>query len=194
MTVSNAITDLKNNTEYNKAQQPQNYSSKMTSSDFLYLLTQQLQYQDPMNPMDNTEMLAQEAQFSTLEQMESLTSSFTQFSNIYQANSLMGQTVEVGEGNSKVKGVVDYIDMTDAKGASISVNGKLYPLSQVSKIYPEESNTNEKNFLLSSIYNIGENIAGISSKLATYLGLGESNDSTSKEEETTQGENIQEQQ
>lgn len=190
MTVSSAITDLKNNTEYNKAQQPKEYSSKMNSSDFLYLLTQQLQYQDPMNPMDNSEMLAQEAQFSTLEQMESLTSSFTQFSNIYQANSLMGQTVEVGEGKTKVKGVVDYIDMTDAKGASISVNGKLYPLSQVSKIYPQEDSTNEKNFLLSSIYNIGENIADISSKLAAYIGLGES----APKEEAVPNDTNQEQQ
>ncbi len=36
---------------------------------FMSLLVTQLQYQDPLNPMDNSEMLAQLAQFTALEQM-----------------------------------------------------------------------------------------------------------------------------
>lgn len=40
---------------------------------FLRLLTAQLQYQDPLAPMDNTQMVAQLAQFTTLEQMQNLT-------------------------------------------------------------------------------------------------------------------------
>ena len=64
-------------------------SSSVQSNDFLYLLTMQLQYQDPTNPMDNSEMLAQEAQFTTLEQMENLADSFSKFSGAYQANSFL---------------------------------------------------------------------------------------------------------
>ena len=48
--------------------------NSVSSFQFLQLLTEQLKYQDPTNPMDNTDMLAQEAQFSTLEQMEALQS------------------------------------------------------------------------------------------------------------------------
>lgn len=36
------------------------------STDFLRLMTVQMQQQDPFNPMDQTQMLAQMAQFSTL--------------------------------------------------------------------------------------------------------------------------------
>ena len=38
----------------------------MDGTDFLKLLTTQLQHQDPTNPMDNGDMLAQMAQFTSL--------------------------------------------------------------------------------------------------------------------------------
>src|SRR5215469_435584 len=40
--------------------------SIMTQSDFLQLLTTQMQHQDPTQPMDNSQMAAQLAQFATL--------------------------------------------------------------------------------------------------------------------------------
>ena len=39
-------------------------SSTLTQADFLTLMTAQLQNQDPFNPVDNTQMIAQEAQIS----------------------------------------------------------------------------------------------------------------------------------
>lgn len=46
--------------------------------DFLKLLITQMRYQDPLSPMDNTQFLAQMAQFSSLEQMQNLNESFDQ--------------------------------------------------------------------------------------------------------------------
>ncbi|MDR2167848.1 MAG: hypothetical protein LBE35_08395 [Clostridiales bacterium] len=56
---------------------------------FLNLLITQLRHQDPLNPMDDREFIAQLAQFSSLEQMQNLNTTFNRF----QAFSMMGHVV-----------------------------------------------------------------------------------------------------
>lgn len=110
-------------------------STSINSQAFLRLLTEQLKYQDPMNPMDNSEMLAQEAQFATLEQMEALTSTFSSFSNIYQANSLLGQCVRVEVDGKAAVGIVEGVDFSDSNGASVFVGDRYFPLSSITNVY-----------------------------------------------------------
>lgn len=50
-------------------------NSKLDKQDFLNLLVTQLQYQDPLSPTDNQQMAAQMAQFSSLEQMQNMSTS-----------------------------------------------------------------------------------------------------------------------
>lgn len=167
------VTNQNNNTITQAAQERLNgtkqSSSSVSSQDFLKLMTMQLQYQDPTNPMDNSQMLAQEAQFSTLEQMENLSSSFTKFSNAYQANSFLGQTVEVTVDGKTSTGKVDFVDYSDANGASVNIKGKNYPLSAVTKVYPADSTATDeaqgtKNFFMSAVDSIANNIGYLAQK------------------------------
>lgn len=43
-----------------------------SKSDFLRLLTEQLRHQDPLNPMEDKDMMAQLAQFSALEETQGM--------------------------------------------------------------------------------------------------------------------------
>lgn len=96
-----------------------NSGNKGTSLDkdaFLKLLVTQMQYQDPMEPTSNTEYMSQMAQFSSVEQMQNLTSTITSG----QTMSLTGQYVILNvpdaAGNvSQVSGLVDYVTVNDGK-------------------------------------------------------------------------------
>ena len=68
------------------AQFPGTESENQTSSDinkdeFLTLLVAQLQNQDPMNPVDNQQFLAQLATFSSLEQLISINNGIGELTN-----------------------------------------------------------------------------------------------------------------
>ncbi|MEA3297131.1 MAG: flagellar hook capping FlgD N-terminal domain-containing protein [candidate division Zixibacteria bacterium] len=53
-------------------QQSTNISKELGKNDFLQLMITKLQYQDPLNPMEDEDFIAQLAQFSSLEQMNNI--------------------------------------------------------------------------------------------------------------------------
>lgn len=69
--------------------------------EFLQLLVAQLEHQDPTNPQENGEFIAELAQFSQLEESQKMTESLEEFSSAFQstqhlqATSLVGRPVHV---------------------------------------------------------------------------------------------------
>jgi flagellar basal-body rod modification protein FlgD len=58
----------------------------VTQVDYLTLLTAQLKYQNPLDPLDNAQFLAQMAQFSNLQQMIDLNTKFDNFQGFFNQN------------------------------------------------------------------------------------------------------------
>jgi flagellar basal-body rod modification protein FlgD len=79
--------------------------NELGKDDFLKLLTVQLRYQDPLNPLENTEFIAQMAQFTSLEQLQNMSSALersadsqTRLHDMAEDNlatSLIGRSIEV---------------------------------------------------------------------------------------------------
>lgn len=87
---------------------------------FLKLLTTQLQNQNPLNPMDDTQSVAELAQFSSLQASTNMANAFTSFSSnfsVMQSAGLIGKTVSA--------------QTTDASGNSTSVSGTIKTISVV---------------------------------------------------------------
>ena len=76
------------------------YKNAIGKDAFLNLLVTQLQHQDPTKPMDDTAFLAQLAQFSSLEQLQSMNSSLTTIANFYTALGTGSTTGSSGTSNS----------------------------------------------------------------------------------------------
>lgn len=93
--------------------------------DFLKLLVSQMQNQDPLNPTDNKESIAQLAQFSSLEQMNNIATSLDglktsiatsfQLSSLAQGAGMIGKSVSgVGtDGTTKIEGTVEAVKWLD---------------------------------------------------------------------------------
>jgi flagellar basal-body rod modification protein FlgD len=108
----------------------------MGKDDFLTLLLAQLANQDPTSPMDNTEFIAQMAQFSSLEQMTNISNGFATLSEKFvnsEALSALGKTVELGVGDTAITGTVESV--TRGAHPEVMVNGMLYSMDYINKIY-----------------------------------------------------------
>ena len=81
---------------------------------FLRLLIAEMQNQDPTQPMDSTEYIAQLANFSNVEQgvqMNAKLDQLLKYSELTQASNLIGKTVTSLDGLSS--GVVEEVRLTD---------------------------------------------------------------------------------
>ena len=113
--------------------------------EFLNLLVTQLRHQDPFEPVKQEDFLAQLAQFSTLEGIEDLNTSFEGYlqlqEELLQLQSLSGATNLVGkevvhssgaDAGSKI-GVVESVLVQDGQ-VRLQVNGQQVGVSELAEI------------------------------------------------------------
>jgi len=135
MSVQSVLTGIANDTAKVYAAQSQTTkgSSSLDQDAFLRLLMTQLKSQDPMNPVDNTAFIAQQAQLSTLSEMQSLNKNVTASNQMLQASSLIGKDVTLTDPNNPkntISGKVTEATITD-KGANVVVNNSEYPINNI---------------------------------------------------------------
>lgn len=75
---------------------PDKDSQVLGQTDFLQLMTTQLQNQDPFSPLENGEFIGQMAQFGTVSGIGSLQKSFENFASALQSNRALEASVMVG--------------------------------------------------------------------------------------------------
>jgi flagellar basal-body rod modification protein FlgD len=113
---------------------------------FMGLLATQMKNQDPLSPTDNSQMIAQLAQFSSLEQMQNLNSNLVGMAVLQQTNALLQQLTS---SSGLINKDVQYLDPADNKTklwgrvesvkieegvATLQIGGESVPLVNVVQI------------------------------------------------------------
>lgn len=104
------------------------------AQDFLKLLTVQLQTQDPLDPMKDTDFIAQMANFTSLEQMRELSSNFSTFQEQHQrmaAQAYLGKEVTLA---NEVRGIVTAIEQGEDGSLIVSLGEQTYPIGDIRRV------------------------------------------------------------
>ena len=136
---------------------------------FLKLLVAQLKYQDPLNPADGAEFIAQTAQFTMVEK---LTAMVTQGDKMAlsqqetQAAQLVGKQVTyLTDSGVSAQGIVESTKFS-SDGQSLTINGKSVQLSAVTGVLGSPENAQ----LTAALANLGPSLsASLAPELAKML-------------------------
>jgi flagellar basal-body rod modification protein FlgD len=114
-------------------------SASNIQMDYMKLLVTELQNQNPLEPLDNNQMASQLAQFSQLQQIESMNSNFASVlavTELSYASSLIGKEVsfmsETSTGNEAVtSGKVEEVIINGDGKITLSVGNQTLTLEDV---------------------------------------------------------------
>jgi len=116
------------------------FGDQLDKDAFLQLLVLQMQNQDPLEPVDNSEMLAQLAQFSALEGQNNLNENFEIMAgnldqlNFISASQMLGKAVEgVNLNGDLITGTVDGVHL-DGSLVVLTVDGQFMSMAGIIRI------------------------------------------------------------
>ena len=103
---------------------------------FLKLLVAQLKYQDPSNPADSTQFLAQTAQFTQVEKLGQI-AEMMQAQQLIGASALVGRTVTYQDANGMTQtGVVTKTKLNGDSEPMLQIGNTDVALSKVMEVLP----------------------------------------------------------
>jgi flagellar basal-body rod modification protein FlgD len=106
---------------------------------FLKLMITELQNQDPLNPMDNSQILAQIGQMQNISSMTKLSQTLDGVAlgqSLTSASILISSTITgLDDDGNDVTGQVDKVTMVDG-APKLDVGGKLVSLSNIKEVLP----------------------------------------------------------
>ncbi len=182
-TTSSAAQIATNYEKYKEYFSTDSTNDELGQDAFLALMVEQMKNQDILEPTDNSEYIAQMAQFSSLQEMQNM----SYYSNANYATSLVGKTVSLGAFDNETGQVVDTVGVVqsvvlEGKNFAIMVNGTPYELKNVMEVMessqiPDKDDNSEPE--LSALEMIGnfvkiETINSDTNEIEKFVGFVES--------------------
>ena len=137
-------TQIQSNYEKYKEYFADDEDTSLGQDQFLALMVEQMKNQDFMSPTDNSEYIAQMAQFSMVQQIQQM----NYYTNATYATSLIGKTVKIASADqfatdiSTSTGVVSGIKL-NGTSFEVVVDGQSYGLKNIMEVLSTESSENE---------------------------------------------------
>lgn len=149
--VTDTINSMKTQTNATNYEKNKTMGNDTVNQDvFLQLMITQLQNQDPLDPMDNSEFLSQQAMFSQVTTMQEMNDSLNKYgeallnmnssmlssTTLSQAMNIVGKEVTAIDPENKdatISGVVETVKVTD-EGVLFTVGGKEININDVKTI------------------------------------------------------------
>ena len=117
-----------------------NASNELDSNQFMQILLAQLTHQNPLEPMNNAEMMSQFSQLNSLQELRSINTSMETVSATNQTTylaSLIGKTVKAQRSDGKIiEGVVDGV-LTEVDNPQIRIGNDSADLVDILEIKGE---------------------------------------------------------
>lgn len=112
--------------------------NELKSEDFIRMMITQLQYQDPLRPASNQELMGQMSQIGQLQsstQLQQTLKGLAMQNQIGAAGNLIGKLVQgLDENNATVRGIVTSVRVENQRVYLELDNGKTVPLENVTNI------------------------------------------------------------
>lgn len=113
--------------------------SDVSMNDFLKLLVTELQNQDPLSPMDDTQILQQVSQIKAIESNQRLSDTLTSMQtqqNLVAASTMLQKTITgLTDSGQTVTGQVDKVTV-DSSGVKVCVGTNTISLTNISEVDP----------------------------------------------------------